>query len=48
MDFLLGICINNYVQYSVQNNPIAYIQKGNNSELIRHILRKRYWWTISV
>jgi hypothetical protein len=34
-----------YVPQIEKGKYVAYVGKGNNSKLIKGILRKRYWWT---
>ncbi len=43
----VGLSYNFMVDYQGPSTPFrAYIAKGNNSHLVRTVLRARFWWTV--
>jgi hypothetical protein len=49
-DFLWKVNYSNGLYVKTTDNEVtyrAYIGPGNNSNLVKGILRRRFWWTIS-
>lgn len=45
-DFIWKVAFSNQHQLKVIEKPRVYIGKGNNSRLIKSIMRNRWWWVV--
>lgn len=45
-DFVWKVAFSNQHQLRVVEKPRVYVGKGNNSRLVKTVMRSRWWWTI--